>query len=68
MRGAADRGDRGGSKSHRAGSEDVSCERILIFPRELSSFWQGAEYLEELLWWSCMKLKLLPRTVPHASL
>ncbi len=46
----------------------VSCGRCRIFPREQSSFQPGAEYLEELLWRSCAKPKLLPQPAPHPGL
>ncbi len=45
----------------------VSCGRCCIFPHGCSSFWQCAEYLVELLQWSCTKPKLHGKA-PHAGL
>ncbi len=45
----------------------LSCGRVGLFPRKRFSLQQGAEYLAELIWQSCMKLKLHPRPVPCAN-
>lgn len=47
--------------------DQLSCGRVHLFPRKQSNFHPGAEYLMELLQWSCMKPKLLSRTAPHTD-
>ncbi len=59
-------GDGGRPKQITLGSV-VSCGRVGLFPRQQSSLQQGAEYLVELLWQSCIKPKLHTRPAPYTD-